>query len=84
MTRFTTPSGTPASRYASTSLTADSGDAEAGFRTTVLPAIIAALVGPAASAIGKLNGLMTANTPCGRRTERVWTAASPRLPIGWS
>ena len=66
------------------SLTADSGEALDGLSTTVLPAIIAALVGPAASAIGKLNGLTTANTPCGRRIERVWTVASPRLPIGWS
>ena len=66
------------------SFTADSGDADDGLKTTVLPAIIAALVGPAARAIGKLNGLTTANTPCGRRIERVWTAGSPRLPIGWS
>jgi hypothetical protein len=84
LTRFTTPSGTPASRYASTSFTAESGDADDGLKTTVLPAIIAALDGPAARAIGKLNGLMTANTPCGRSTERVWTAASPRSSIGWS
>ena len=62
----------------------DSGEALDGLRTTVLPAISAAPVGPVASAIGKLNGLMTANTPCGRRTDRVWTVASPRLPIGWS
>ena len=40
------------------SLTADSGDADAGLKTTVLPAISAAPVGPAASAIGKLNGLI--------------------------
>ena len=50
----------------------------------MLPASSAAAVGPLASAIGKLNGLMTAKTPCGRSTERVWTAASPRLPISWS
>jgi len=53
-------------------------------KTTVLPAIIAAADGPTASAIGKLNGLITANTPCGRRMVRVWTVASPRLSIGWS
>ena len=47
-----------------------------------LVAVLAALVGPAARAIGKLNGLTTANTPCGRRIERVWTAWSPRLSIG--
>ena len=63
---------------------ADSGDAVDGLNTTVLPAIIAAPDGPVARAIGKLNGLTTANTPCGRRIDRVWTAASPRLPIGWS
>ena len=53
---LTTPAGTPASMYASMSFTADSGDADDGLKTTVLPAIIAALVGPAARAIGKLNG----------------------------
>ena len=46
-------------------------EADAGLSTTVLPAIIAAELGPMARAIGKLNGLMTANTPCGRRIERV-------------
>ena len=40
----------------------------AGLSTTVLPATSAADDGPAASAIGKLNGLMTAHTPYGRRT----------------
>jgi hypothetical protein len=84
MTRLTTPGGTPASSYAWIRFTAESGVADAGLKTTVLPAISAALDGPAASAIGKLNGLMTPNTPCGRRTDRVWTAASPRLSIGWS
>ena len=63
---------------------ADSGDADDGLITTVLPAIIAADDGPVASAIGKLNGLTTAKTPCGRRTDFVWTAVSPRLPIGCS
>ena len=66
------------------SFTADSGDAEDGLNTTVFPASIAALDGPVDSAIGKLNGLTTAKTPCGRRIERVCTAASPRFPIGWS
>ena len=65
-------------------LTADSGDADDGLKTTVLPASSAAPSGRPTSAIGKLNGLMTANTPCGRRIERVWTVASPRLSIGWS
>ena len=84
ITRLNTPSGTPASRYASAIATAVIADADAGLNTTALPAIIAAADGPTASAIGKLNGLMTANTPCGRRIDRVWTAASPRLSIGWS
>ncbi len=66
------------------SLTADSGDALEGLSTTVFPASSAAPVGPADSAIGKLNGLTTANTPCGRRIERVCTVESPRLPSGWS
>ncbi len=61
-----------------------SGVAEAGLNTTVLPAMSAAETGPVESAIGKLNGLMTANTPCGRRIVRVCTAMSPRLSIGWS
>jgi hypothetical protein len=84
MTRLITPSGMPASRYASTSLTPDIGAAELGLKTTVFPAISAAAEGPAARAIGKLNGLMTAKTPWGRRIERVWTVGSPRLSMGWS
>ena len=84
MTRLITPSGTPASRYAWIRLTADIGAAELGLRMAALPAMSAADVGPADRAIGKLNGLMTAKTPCGRRIERVWTAESPRLSIGWS
>ena len=36
--------------------------------TTVLPATSAPPAGPAASASGKLNGEMTAQTPYGRRT----------------
>ena len=53
---------------------AESGAADDGLIATVLPASIAADDGPVASAIGKLNGLTTANTPWGRRMERVWTA----------
>jgi 1-pyrroline-5-carboxylate dehydrogenase len=47
-------------------------------------AMIAAPEGPPASAMGKLNGLTIAQTPCGLRTLRVCTAASPRLSMGWS
>jgi len=74
----------PASRYAWIKLTADIGAAELGLRMAALPAMSAADVGPADRAIGKLNGLMTAKMPCGRRIERVCTAESPRLSIGWS
>ena len=84
MTMLMTPSGTPASRKTSISFTALMAPARAGLSTTVLPAIIAAAAGPVESAIGKLKGLMTANTPCGRSTERVWVAASPRLSMGFS
>jgi hypothetical protein len=49
----------------------------------VLPAIIAPPAGPPASAIGKLNGLMTANTPYGRSTDRVRSAADSE-PIGFT
>jgi hypothetical protein len=49
----------------------------AGLNTTVLPATSAPLDGPAASAIGKLNGLITAHTPNGRRTSKY----SPGEPI---
>ena len=84
ITRLKTPSGRPASRYASASRTPLIALALAGLKTTVLPAIRAPELGPAASAIGKLNGLMTAKTPNGRSTERVWTAGSPRLSMAWS
>ena len=63
VTRLKTPSGRPASRSASPNFQPMSGASELGFSTTVLPAIIAAPAGPPASAIGKLNGLMTPKTP---------------------
>ena len=74
MTRLTTPAGTPASSSAWMRFTAGqrrrrggleddgvAGEQRAGDRAR------------STSAIGKLNGLMTANTPCGRSTDRVWT-----------
>ena len=66
--KWNAPSGTPPSRSASASLTPMNAPAFDGFRTTVLPVTSAAPTGPPASAIGKLNGLMTAHTPYGRRT----------------
>ena len=74
VTRLKTPSGRPASRSASPNFQPSSGASDEGFRTTVLPAIIAPPAGPPASAIGKLNGLMTPKTPYGRRTDRVFSA----------
>ena len=41
-----------------------------GFSTTALPATRAPPIGPPARAMGKLNGLITAHTPYGRRTLR--------------
>ncbi len=57
------PFGTPASRRHSYSLSAVKKPWCDGFSTTVLPATSAPPAGPPASAIGKLNGLMTAHTP---------------------
>ncbi len=47
----------------------------------MLPATSAAPIGPAESAIGKLNGLITAHTPYGRMTSDVASAGFSR-PIG--
>ena len=61
ITRLKTPAGIPASRNASARTTPVIAPWLAGLKTTVLPVMIAAPLGPAASAIGKLNGAMTAN-----------------------
>ena len=66
------------------SSTALMAPALAGLKTQVLPARRAAPVGPAARAMGKLKGAMTPKTPCGRSTERVCVAASPRSSMGCS
>ena len=79
-----TPAGRPASTNDWVSRRPDSGASDDGLYTTALPATRAPPAGPPDSANGKLNGLMTPHTPYGLRTERVWTAASPRLPIGSS
>ncbi len=63
--------GRPASARHSASLCAEKAPCGLGFSTTVLPATSAPPAGPAASAIGKLNGLMTPHTPNGRSTLRV-------------
>src|SRR4051812_9260113 len=76
-----TPAGSPASTNVCVSRAPDSGASDDGLYTTVLPATSAPPEGPPDSANGKLNGLMTPQTPYGLRTDRVWTVASPRLPI---
>jgi hypothetical protein len=58
-----TPAGTPASRMQSARSRPAQGVSEAHLSTTVLPVTSAAATGPAASAIGKLNGAITAHTP---------------------
>ena len=45
-----------------------------GLNTTVLPATSAPPIGPAASAMGKLNGLITPHTPYGFITLRLCSA----------
>ena len=44
----------------------------------MLPATSAPPIGPAASAIGKLNGLITPHTPYGRSTLRVYSLSDSR------
>src|SRR5512140_3521463 len=69
VTKFTTPSGKPASRRHSTYSRTIHAVSVAGLMTTQLPATRAAPVGPPVSASGKLNGLTTSHTPYGRSTE---------------
>jgi len=57
------PGGTPASRNTSYSLRPQKNPWCEGLKTTVFPATSAPPAGPPDSAIGKLNGLMTAQTP---------------------
>ena len=84
LTMLKTPRGRPARSATSASLTPHSGASLEGLYTTALPATRAPPAGPPESAIGKLKGLITAQTPWGLSTDRVWTVGSPRLPIGWS
>ena len=62
-TRLRTPGGSPASTASSASCAVDHGVSSAGFITTVLPATSAPAAMLTASANGKLNGQITANTP---------------------
>ena len=69
VTKFTTPSGKPASRRHSAYRRTIQAVSVAGLMTTVLPAVSAAPVGPPVNAKGKLNGLMTSHTPYGFSTD---------------
>ncbi len=62
-TTLNTPGGSPASRAISPRIAPVQGVSSDGFSTTVLPAISAAPDMLIASAAGKLNGAITANTP---------------------
>ena len=70
-TTCTAPAGRPASRNTSYSFSPVNTPADDGLNTTVFPATSAPPIGPAASAIGKLNGLITPHTPYGFITLRL-------------
>ena len=73
-TRFTTPSGTPASASSPTSAYAVRGVSAAGLTTTVQPAARAGATLRVIIAAGKFHGVMSAATPTG------WWVTSARLP----
>ena len=62
-----TPSGNPDSISSSPSRTADSGTFSEGFRTNVLPQVIAIGNIQSGTIAGKLNGVIPAQTPTGWR-----------------
>ncbi len=62
-----TPSGKPASISSSPSRTADSGTFSDGFKTNVLPQVIAIGNIQSGTIAGKLNGVMPTQTPTGWR-----------------
>src|SRR5689334_22856213 len=65
VTRLTTPLGTPASSRMRTKLSAESGVKVAGLKTTVLPQTSAGMIFQDGIAIGKFQGVITAQTPSG-------------------
>ena len=67
-TRFITPGGNPASSKTATRLRAESGVSVAGLKTTVLPAMSAAIIFQLGIATGKFHGVTQATTPTGSRT----------------
>ena len=68
VTTFQTPAGRPASSKTRASATTDAGVSVAGLITTVLPAMSAAMPFQAGIAIGKFQGVTSAQTPIGWRT----------------
>ena len=68
VTRLTTPGGNPASTRISMSSAAQCGVSEAGFQTTVLPAMSAGIIFQQGMATGKFQGVMSPATPRGSRT----------------
>ena len=65
VTRLTTPRGMPASARILTKFNAESGVSVAGLKTTVLPQTSAGTIFHEGIAIGKFQGVMTAQTPSG-------------------
>ena len=68
MTTLKTPGGRPASSKTRASATTEAGVSVAGLMTIVLPAISAAMDFHAGMAIGKFQGVTSAQTPRGWRT----------------
>ena len=66
-TRFTTPSGKPASCSSSNMRICDSGTRSLGLTMNVLPQATACGRNHIGTMAGKLNGVMAANTPSGCR-----------------
>ena len=69
--------GTPASRSAATSSSAQAGDCSAGLSTTALPVARPAEIIPSGIASGKFHGEITATTP--RGDERISLRSPGRL-----
>src|SRR5215204_978471 len=63
--KLTTPGGSPISSKTSMNFAAIVGESEEGFKTTVFPATIAAVVIPTIIASGKFQGGIIAPTPSG-------------------
>src|SRR5205085_4452346 len=83
-TTLKTPSGSPASLHNSASQFDADGSFSLGFKITLLPAAIAIGKNQHGTIAGKLNGLMTATTPSGWRSDATSTpddTPSEKLPF---